>query len=303
MDRCLCGYGLVTQSELKNSNECSVSCDGNSQQICGGVDRFSIYSNSPACSKLGTPQRILNPGFENGKAYWSTEVLNEGPIKWHSRQGNQFSGKRVARIDSPSATSSIIFYQTVPVCGGFPYVVSLQARQASDTAGCNIQFVYAEMELGSRFPLATTYQKYEAITNRGGGLEDLLIIEVFCDGDPGSNGFRTTYLDDVEMRPATPAEVMTRSCSPGLICSPANYRYTVYCGEVVTSGSIPNTPVPVSNVDACIAVCDIDLTCEAWSYGYDTNICTTYSPLGNDYTTETNAFGVWGLYEQGNCPL
>ncbi|CAG8961934.1 hypothetical protein HYFRA_00014092 [Hymenoscyphus fraxineus] len=100
----------------------------------------------------------------------------------------------------------------------------------------------------------------------------------------------------------TTSTAPTTSCTPGPGCSPAGWRYQFYCTQYISGASGGFVTLPAVDETACLAQCDDNLACVAWSYMYQTGLCTTYFPLDDGYTIEEDPLGRYALYEPGDCP-
>jgi hypothetical protein len=135
-----------------------------------------------------------------------TVVSDAVGLAWTSRAGNQVSGKRAARLDLAPATSYVYIYQSLPLCATVPYLFSLYARQGSADADCSLIQAYGGLGIGvpgnQIKPLTTTYQKIEEQLINDGTATQALAFQITCNGPAGSNGFRTSYVDDLVLQPA-----------------------------------------------------------------------------------------------------
>ena len=72
---------------------------------------------------------------------------------------------------------------------------------------------------------------------------------------------------------------------------------------MVAPTGIMNPPMVLPDLAACYDRCNADGSCVAVDYSSLTGICTTYSPLGDDYYMVADPYSVLAIYEQGDCPL
>lgn len=194
---CYCGDTISVDTQAAPTSQCSVPCNGNPAQTCGGTNAYlSLYAPPmyPDCGRLDTDLRVNNPGFENGVAGW-TGIRFDSRISWASVAGSDApSGRRYARVANKGGSNQFNLLQQVSLCPGRPYVVSFSSRSTT----CDIQAKLGGFDLINS-ARGASFTEYRAFVNpfyHRGALE----FQFVCDAEPT---ITKAYLDNVKLRPAT----------------------------------------------------------------------------------------------------